>query len=106
VTSWRISSKRGLPSRWSDVVLGAGEEVVGAEHVVAFGEQALAKVRAEKAGAAGDQTLQDGSMGAMGRIQIYVTLDAVGADGLAAFKQLDLGDILGCTGTLFPHQGR
>ena len=46
-------------------------------------------------------TLQDGSMGAMGRIQIYVTLDAVGADGLAAFKQLDLGDILGCTGTLF-----
>ena len=46
-------------------------------------------------------TLQDGSMGTMSRIQIYVTLDAVGADALAAFKQLDLGDILGCTGTLF-----
>jgi lysyl-tRNA synthetase class 2 len=42
-------------------------------------------------------TLQDGS----GRIQVYVTQDAVGPEGLAAFKQLDLGDILGCTGTLF-----
>ncbi|MCZ8112404.1 MAG: lysine--tRNA ligase [Betaproteobacteria bacterium] len=42
-------------------------------------------------------TLQDGS----GRIQIYVTQDAVGADLLAAFKHWDLGDILGCEGTLF-----
>ena len=42
-------------------------------------------------------TLQDGS----GRIQIYVTQDAVGAEALAAFKHWDLGDILGCTGTLF-----
>ena len=42
-------------------------------------------------------TLQD----ATGRIQIYVTQDAVGAEALAAFKHWDLGDILGCTGTLF-----
>jgi len=42
-------------------------------------------------------TLQDAS----GRIQIYVTLDNVGADALAAFKHWDLGDILGCEGTLF-----
>ncbi len=42
-------------------------------------------------------TLQDGS----GRIQLYVTLDGVGADSLAEFKQWDLGDILGCEGTLF-----
>ncbi|MBI5335881.1 MAG: lysine--tRNA ligase [Burkholderiales bacterium] len=42
-------------------------------------------------------TLQDGS----GRIQVYVTLDAVGAEQLAAFKHWDLGDILGCEGTLF-----
>jgi lysyl-tRNA synthetase class 2 len=42
-------------------------------------------------------TLQDGS----GRIQLYVTQDAVGAEQLAAFKHLDLGDILGCEGTLF-----
>ena len=47
-------------------------------------------------------TLQDGSMGEKnGRIQIYVTHDAVGAEALASFKQLDLGDILGCEGTLF-----
>ncbi len=42
-------------------------------------------------------TLQDGS----GRIQLYVTLDAVGEEVLAAFKRWDLGDILGCEGTLF-----
>ena len=42
-------------------------------------------------------TLQDAS----GRIQLYVTQDAVGADALAAFKGWDLGDILGCEGLLF-----
>ena len=42
-------------------------------------------------------TLQDGT----GRIQLYVTLDAVGEEALAAFKRWDLGDILGCEGTLF-----
>ncbi|HET6786473.1 MAG TPA: lysine--tRNA ligase, partial [Aquabacterium sp.] len=42
-------------------------------------------------------TLQD----ATGRIQVYVTLDAIGADALAAFKHWDLGDILGAEGTLF-----
>ncbi len=47
-------------------------------------------------------TLQDGSMGERhGRIQLYVTQDAVGAEALAAFKRWDLGDILGCEGTLF-----
>ena len=42
-------------------------------------------------------TLQDMS----GRIQLYVTLDSVGADALDAFKHWDLGDIVGATGTLF-----
>jgi lysyl-tRNA synthetase, class II len=42
-------------------------------------------------------TLQD----ATGRIQLYVTLDNVGADVLSAFKHWDLGDILGCEGSLF-----
>jgi lysyl-tRNA synthetase class 2 len=42
-------------------------------------------------------TLQDQS----GRIQIYVTLDNVGAEALAAFKHWDLGDIVACVGTLF-----
>jgi lysyl-tRNA synthetase, class II len=47
-------------------------------------------------------TLQDGSFGdTHGRIQLYITQDLVGADTLAAFKHWDLGDILGCEGTLF-----
>ena len=51
-------------------------------------------------------TLQDGSFGGsattgQGRIQLYITQDAVGAELLAAFKHWDLGDIIGCEGTLF-----
>lgn len=42
-------------------------------------------------------TVQDGS----GRIQLYIAQDAVGEAKLAEFKQWDLGDILGCEGTLF-----
>src|SRR3954468_3422927 len=42
-------------------------------------------------------TLQDMS----GRVQLYVTLDGVGAERLEAFKHWDLGDIVGATGTLF-----
>ena len=42
-------------------------------------------------------TLQDMS----GRIQLYVTLDGVGAATLEAFKHWDLGDIVGASGTLF-----
>ncbi|MFT3717980.1 lysine--tRNA ligase [Pseudorhodoferax sp.] len=42
-------------------------------------------------------TLQD----ATGRIQLYITQDAVGAETLSAFKHWDLGDIVGCEGTLF-----
>jgi lysyl-tRNA synthetase class 2 len=42
-------------------------------------------------------TLQDGT----GRMQVYVTQDSVGAEALADFKHWDLGDIVGCEGTLF-----
>ena len=48
-------------------------------------------------GKASFATLQDGS----GRIQVYVTNDATGAEVHEAFKHWDLGDILGVTGTLF-----
>jgi lysyl-tRNA synthetase, class II len=48
-------------------------------------------------GKASFATLQD----ATGRIQLYITQDAVGADFLAAFKHWDLGDIVACEGTLF-----
>ena len=36
-----------------------------------------------------------------GRLQLYVTLDGVGAATLDAFKHWDLGDIVGASGTLF-----
>ncbi|MBC7992659.1 MAG: lysine--tRNA ligase [Rhizobacter sp.] len=42
-------------------------------------------------------TLQDGS----GRIQLFVTKDALGDEVYASFKHWDLGDIVGATGTLF-----
>ena len=42
-------------------------------------------------------TIQDLS----GRIQLYVTRDAVGEDTYAEFKHWDIGDIVGAVGTLF-----
>jgi len=48
-------------------------------------------------GKASFATLQDMS----GRIQLYVTRDAVGEAAYEAFKHYDLGDILGAKGTLF-----
>jgi lysyl-tRNA synthetase class 2 len=47
-------------------------------------------------------TLQDGSLGATGgRIQLFVTKDALGEVAYESFKHLDLGDILGAEGLLF-----
>jgi lysyl-tRNA synthetase class 2 len=48
-------------------------------------------------GKASFATLQD----ATGRIQLYVTRDALGEQAYADFKKCDLGDILGAAGTLF-----
>ena len=42
-------------------------------------------------------TIQDLS----GRIQLYVTRDALGEEGYADFKRWDIGDIVGTQGTLF-----
>ena len=47
-------------------------------------------------------TLQDGSMGPAGsRIQLFLTKDALGDAAYDAFKHWDLGDIIGCAGSLF-----
>ncbi|WP_159914447.1 lysine--tRNA ligase [Pantoea sp. 18069] len=52
-------------------------------------------------GKASFATVQDGSLGATGgRIQLYITRDAIGEDLYAQFKRWDLGDIIGATGTL------
>jgi lysyl-tRNA synthetase class 2 len=48
-------------------------------------------------GKASFATLQDMS----GRIQLYITTDALGAETHDAFKRWDLGDIVGARGTLF-----
>ncbi len=48
-------------------------------------------------GKASFATLQDMS----GRIQLYVTADAVGANAHDAFKHWDLGDLVGATGHVF-----
>ncbi|MDE2606816.1 MAG: lysine--tRNA ligase [Burkholderiales bacterium] len=48
-------------------------------------------------GKASFATLQDAS----GRIQVYVTRDAVGEEAYAAFKHWDLGDIVGAEGKVF-----
>jgi lysyl-tRNA synthetase class 2 len=48
-------------------------------------------------GKASFATVQDMS----GRIQLYVTRDAIGEAAYEAFKHYDLGDILGARGTLF-----
>ena len=56
----------GVVEQVGDVVLGAGEEVVDAEHVVALGQQAVAQVAAQKAGAAGDEDALGGVVVALG----------------------------------------
>src|SRR3954469_23795481 len=48
-------------------------------------------------GKASFATLQD----ATGRIQLRVSVDAIGDDAYVAFKHFDLGDIVGAEGTLF-----
>src|SRR3954452_12708919 len=62
-------------------------------HVAVAGRMMLKRVM----GKASFATLQDMS----GRIQLYITMDAVGAELHDAFKHWDLGDILGAEGTLF-----
>jgi hypothetical protein len=44
-----------------DVALGAGEEIVDAEHVMAISQQSIAQVRAQEAGAAGNENLLHGA---------------------------------------------
>jgi lysyl-tRNA synthetase class 2 len=53
-------------------------------------------------GKASFATLQDGSLGKThGRIQLFISKDALGDAAYDAFKHWDLGDILGAEGVLF-----
>jgi lysyl-tRNA synthetase class 2 len=62
-------------------------------HVTVAGRLMLKRVM----GKASFGTLQDGS----GRIQLFITRDALGEVAYTAFKHGDLGDILGAEGVLF-----
>jgi lysyl-tRNA synthetase class 2 len=71
-----------------------GEELEATRLTVAVAGRIMA-IRAQ--GKAGFATLQQQAQ----RLQIYVRLDAVGEQGFALYKLLDLGDHIGVTGYLF-----
>jgi lysyl-tRNA synthetase class 2 len=71
-----------------------GEELEGKRETVAVAGRIMAIRQQGKAGFATLQ--QEGA-----RLQIYVRLDAVGEQGFALYKLLDLGDHIGVTGYLF-----
>ena len=70
------------------------EELEANRTTVAVAGRIMA-IRAQ--GKAGFSTLQQGGQ----RLQIYVRLDAVGEQGFALYKLLDLGDHIGVSGYLF-----
>jgi lysyl-tRNA synthetase class 2 len=74
---------------------GKANEEIEATHanVAVAGRMMLKRVM----GKASFATIQDMS----GRIQLYVTRDALGEAAYEAFKHYDLGDVLGARGTLF-----
>jgi lysyl-tRNA synthetase class 2 len=72
----------------------SAEELEADRKTVSIAGRIMA-IRAQ--GKAGFATLQQGGQ----RLQIYVRLDAVGEQGFALYKLLDLGDHIGVTGYLF-----
>jgi lysyl-tRNA synthetase class 2 len=78
-------------AKWGET---QGEDLEATRVTVAVAGRIMA-IRAQ--GKAGFATLQQGGE----RLQIYVRLDAVGEQGFALYKLLDLGDHIGATGYLF-----
>jgi lysyl-tRNA synthetase class 2 len=78
-------------AKWDQIT---GEELEVRREMVAIAGRIMA-IRA--AGKAGFATLQQGGE----RLQIYVRIDAVGEQGFALYKLLDLGDHIGVSGYLF-----
>ena len=97
----------GVPAFPNDFKPGHQSHALHAEHGAKAAEQLEAEgppasvagrmMLKRVMGKASFATLQDQG----GRIQIYVTRDAVGEDAYAAFKHWDLGDIVGAEGRLF-----
>jgi len=78
-------------ARWGET---QAEELEANRVTVAVAGRIMA-IRAQ--GKAGFATLQQGGQ----RLQIYVRLDAVGEQGFALYKLLDMGDHIGAAGYLF-----
>ncbi len=70
------------------------DSLSGAETVVRLAGRIMLK---RKMGKAGFADVRDSSE----RIQLYFKLNVVGEEAFALFDSLDLGDIVGCEGTLF-----
>jgi lysyl-tRNA synthetase, class II len=84
-------SLREARARWGEAT---GETLEAERPVVSVAGRIMAIRQQGKAGFATLQ--QEGA-----RLQIYVRLDAVGEQGFALYKLLDLGDHIGVTGYLF-----
>jgi lysyl-tRNA synthetase, class II len=80
-----------IREKWGEA---AAEELESRRVTVAVAGRIMA-IRAQ--GKAGFATLQQDGQ----RLQIYVRLDAVGEEGFALYKLLDLGDHIGASGYLF-----
>ena len=80
-----------IREKWGET---PGEELDAERTTVAIAGRIMA-IRAQ--GKAGFATLQQDGQ----RLQIYVRLDAVGEQGFALYKLLDLGDHIGASGYLF-----
>jgi lysyl-tRNA synthetase class 2 len=78
-------------TKWGEVQT----EALEADRITVAVAGRIMAIRAQ--GKAGFATLQQGGQ----RLQIYVRLDAVGEQGFALYKLLDLGDHIGVAGYLF-----
>ena len=82
-------------AKWGETKFDSGAEALEANRVTVAVAGRIMAIRAQ--GKAGFATLQQEGE----RLQIYVRLDAVGEQGFALYKLLDLGDHIGVSGYLF-----
>jgi lysyl-tRNA synthetase class 2 len=82
-----------LQAEYADAEAWTSEALAGTARRVALGGRLLAKRVMGKASFA---QIQDES----GRVQLYLTRDGIGEDAYAAFKAMDIGDIVGVEGGL------
>jgi lysyl-tRNA synthetase class 2 len=81
--------------KWGEAQFDSAPEALEANRVTVAVAGRIMAIRAQ--GKAGFATLQQSGQ----RLQIYVRLDAVGEQGFALYKLLDLGDHIGASGYLF-----